>query len=167
MRTSPTALDRWSAWSIPLRSSAIQNRAAVRAIEGFAGIRRDHGTDACDATTIEAGGQPRLVAGGKLGFRQQQGRWLRNLGLGASTSRNRPGRMCFERHGGPLLLRRFMAAVAPVGRGGGPRYDASIVATRRRGERQIRITERAKSSRANIPREVGRGNLENSAAATL
>ena len=77
----------------PLRPQRHQHRAAVRDHRGFAGVVRHHGPDAVAARLSQAGGQPRRRSGSDARlFRQQQGRRLRHLGLGALQGRDRPGR---------------------------------------------------------------------------
>ena len=80
----------------PLRPQRDQHRAAVRDHRGSAGVARRSWTGCCRAARLSpAGRQPRRRAGGDARlFRQQQGRRLRHLGLGALQGRDRRWSRC-------------------------------------------------------------------------
>ena len=101
----------------PLRH---QHRAAVRDHRGSAGLLRHHGPHAVAARLPQAGRQPRRRAGGDARlFRQQQGRRLHHLGLGALQGRDRAGR-------GVRAPRRAVAPVPRPRRLGRPRRRAEL-----------------------------------------
>ncbi len=144
-----------------------QHRPAVRDHRRSAQLRRRDGRAARPAAVRAPARKPRRRAGGHARLlRQQQGRRLPDLRLGALQGRDRAGR------GFPASRRArcacSTAAAARSAAAAGPSYQAILAQPGGAVQGAIRITEQGEviASKYSNP-EVGRRNLEILAAATL
>ncbi len=144
-----------------------RHRAAVRDHRRPAALRADHGGAVRPAGLPPPARLARQRAGSDAGlFRQQQGRRLPHLDLGALQGRADPGRVCSAAMRWACAC--SMAAAARSAAAAGRAYDAILAQPSGAVQGQIRVTEQGeviggKYSNA----EVGRRNLETLAAATF
>ena len=136
-------------------------------IDDLRACGRHHGPAAVAARLSPAGRQPRRRAGSDARlFRQQQGRRLPHLGLGAVQGRDRAGRGVRSATASGCGCSTAAAARSAAAAGRATRPSSRSPAARCTA--RSASPSRARSSPASIPNaEVGRRNLEILAAATL